>query len=84
MIDDFNRETASSGHAGTAAYYQRLRVKWIVEEARLTETEMSQSRRTAESNTKVNPKENKKRRHGDNEDLSPDPWPKRTRRRKAS
>lgn len=34
-IDDFIRETASYRRAETAAYYQKLRVKWAVEEARL-------------------------------------------------
>lgn len=82
MIDDLIRETASYRHAETAAYYQRLRVKWAVEEAHLMETEMFQNRRTAKSNTKVETKENKKRRRDDDE-MTPEPRSKRFRRREG-
>lgn len=40
-IDDFIQETAQHRHAETAAYFQKLRVKWAVDEARLMEIEMS-------------------------------------------
>ncbi|KAL9025911.1 MAG: hypothetical protein Q9196_005345, partial [Gyalolechia fulgens] len=82
IINDFIRDTALYRHAETAAYYQRLRVKWAVEEARLMETELSQNRRTAKSNTKFDTKENKKRRRGDDE-IPPEPCSKRTRRREG-
>ncbi|KAL8750778.1 MAG: hypothetical protein Q9199_006849 [Rusavskia elegans] len=78
-IDDFIQETALYRRAETAAYFQKLRVKWAVEEARLMEIEMSQQRRTAKSNTKVDTKENKKRRRDDNAEIPPEPRPKRAK-----
>lgn len=84
MIDDFIRETAPYRHAETAAYYQRLRVKWAVKEARLMETAMSEQRETAKSSTKVDARKNRKRRRADDDEEGennkpPEPWPKRTK-----
>ncbi|KAL8906415.1 MAG: hypothetical protein Q9207_002039 [Kuettlingeria erythrocarpa] len=69
MIDDFIRDTASYRLAETAAYYQRLRVKWAVEEARLMEIEMSQSRSMAKSDITADTTEKKKRRCDNEEEI---------------
>ncbi|MCJ1464926.1 hypothetical protein MMC07_003541 [Pseudocyphellaria aurata] len=79
-VADYIRDTTQYERAGTAAYFQKLRVKWAVEEARLMETEMSHQRRTAKSNTTVGPNENKKRRRGDDIGIPPEPRPKSTKR----
>ena len=81
IIDDFIQETARYRRAFTAAYYQRLRVKWTVKEARLMETEISQQRKTAKRSTTIDVKDNKRRRvdDGEEEDKIPEPWSKRTR-----
>ncbi|KAL8725457.1 MAG: hypothetical protein Q9166_007351 [cf. Caloplaca sp. 2 TL-2023] len=79
-INDFIRETAPYRYAQTDAYYQRHRVEWVIKEARLMETEMSQQSKTAKSNTKVDIKENKKRRRGDDEEITPEPRSKRAKR----
>ncbi|KAI4183685.1 MAG: hypothetical protein LQ346_006262 [Caloplaca aetnensis] len=79
MIDDFIRDTASYRLAETAAYYQRLRVEWAVEEARLMEIEMSQSRRMAKSDITVDTTEKKKRRRDDEGKVFLEPRFKKTR-----
>ncbi|KAI8955285.1 hypothetical protein F4801DRAFT_574870 [Xylaria longipes] len=68
MIDDFAQETARYRGVHAAVFYQRHRVQWAVKEARLMETEISQQRKAAKSNTKAYTNENKKRRCGDNND----------------
>ena len=82
-IRDFIRETKPYKRAQAAAYYQRHRVEWVIKEARLMETEMSQQRKTADSNTKDNTKESKKRRR-DEEEISPESQPKRVKGRVSS
>ena len=80
-IDDFIRETASYRRAETAVYYQKLRVKWAVEEARLMETELSQQNRTAKSNADAVAKKVKKRHRGDDdEEIPPKSRSKRAKR----
>ena len=78
-IDDFVRETAPYRRAQTAAYHQKHRVEWAVEEAHLMETEMFQQSKTAKGDTN----KNKKRPRGDDdkeEEKALEPRPKRTRR----
>ena len=48
-ICDFIRETELYTHAQTAAYYQRHRVEWVIKEALLMETEMSQQSKMGKS-----------------------------------
>ena len=81
-ICDFIRETEAYTRAQTAAYYQRHRVEWVIKEARLMETEISQRRKTANSLTKGDANESKKRRRGDDDDdeILPEPESKRTKR----
>ncbi len=76
-IDDFIRETVPYTHARKATYYQRHRVEWVVKEARLMETEMSQQSKPMKSNIKVDTKENKKRQRGDDEEIPPESRSKR-------
>lgn len=79
-IDDFIRETAPYRRAETAAFYQRLRVEWVVKEARLMETQMSQQSKTATSKISLNSDGNKKRQRDDDKETHSEPWPKKTRR----
>ena len=73
-IGDFIQETEAYTQAHRAALYQRHRVDWVIEEARLMETEMSQHCSTAKT---------KKRKQRDEEEPS-EPQPKRTTRRDGS
>lgn len=82
MIDDFIQETKRYRQARTAAYYQRHRVEWAVEEGRLMETEMSQQRKAAKNSTKPDREDKKRRRRsddGEEEEDIPKPRSKRTR-----
>lgn len=84
-IRDFIRETNPYRRAQAAAYYQRHRVEWIIKEARLMETEMSQQRKTAKNNTKDdNTKASKKRRRDDEQEVSPESQSKRVKGRVGS
>lgn len=67
-IHDFIRETAQYRRAATAAFYQRLRVQWVVSEAPLMETGMSEQRGTARSSIKVGAKDDGRRRRADDEE----------------
>ena len=83
-IRDFIRETEPYKRARAAAYYQRHRVEWVIEQARSMETEMSQQRNKAESNTKGNTKESKKRRRNEEKDISLESQSKRAKGRVGS
>ena len=80
-IRDFIRDTEPYHRAQAAAYYQRHRVEWVVKEAHVMETEMSQQRKTAKSNTKANTNESKKRRQDEEEEISPESQSKRAKGR---
>jgi hypothetical protein len=67
-ICDFIRETEPYKRSRAAAYFQRHRVEWAIEEARSMETDVSQQAKKAGSNTKGNTKESKKRRLDDQEE----------------
>lgn len=86
-IRDFIRDTKPYKRAQAAAYYQRHRVEWVVREARLMETEMSQQGRTAESNSKDDStRESRKRRRDDEEEkeIPPESQSKRAKGRVGS
>lgn len=65
---DFLRATKPYKRAVAAVYYQKHRVDWVIKEARAMETEISQKRATAKSNTK---EDKRKRRRDDEEDKMP-------------
>jgi hypothetical protein len=69
-IDDFIRDTERYRTAESAVYFQKLRVKWAVEEARLMNTEISEQRQTAKGNMNIDIKGKKKRRGGDNTEIT--------------
>ena len=69
LFDDFVRETEPYRQARKAAFYQRHRVAWVIEEARVVEAEMSLQSSSAKS----------KKRKLRGEDTSESP-PKRIKR----
>jgi hypothetical protein len=79
-LDDFVVDTMEYRQDETRVIYQKLRVKWAVKEARLMETEMSQRRKAAKGDTKINTKASKKRRRGDDEENPPAPRSKKAKR----
>ncbi|KAI0975068.1 hypothetical protein F4678DRAFT_458185 [Xylaria arbuscula] len=84
-IRDFIREAKPYERALAAVFYQRHRVEWVIREARLMETEISQQRKTAKSKTKDdNAKESKKRRRDDEEEIPPESQLKRAKGRVGS
>ena len=85
-IENFVRETSSYRRAQTATYYQRHRVNWVVEQARLMEPEISQEsmtgKRNGESDMEVRMNGNQKRTRNDSNGkaiITPEPRLKRAR-----
>jgi len=80
-IKGFIQDTAYYRRVEAAVFHQKNRVQWVLKEARVMETEVSQQLGTAKINSKLRAGDSKKRARGDDDDATPsEPWSKRTRR----